>query len=361
MDVFRANSGQDVMRPLDARFQPTPDYGMLSPDPGAEFPSELSKSSEPESKSGSYLRVFHVAAIMAGIGLAFAVSAGGGMGTVLAKLSSRLTSLKNSDISLSSSSSPHSKSIDSDLDRQKPQKQAEMLLERAVTRSDGATNQIITNQITARVDSWRGKLKWDAHLGELMTVALNSNDEGVRDSAIEVQLAAYGLIKSHSTVDALVKQANSSNHSKKIWAFWSLGLLANRGVETDRVIQVLAAHLKNPDPADNASEDSRRWALESLALVGTTPTIAPLLDAMRNDPSSMVRERAACSLAESGMLTHDQRLMAVPQLIDYSDDPALDAQTRGWAFQALADITQQRLPNDSAAWRNWYQNNAASN
>ena len=28
-----------------------------------------------------------------------------------------------------------------------------------------------------------------------------------------------------------------------------------------------------------------------------------------------VRERAACSLAESGMLTHDQRLAAVPQLI----------------------------------------------
>jgi len=23
-------------------------------------------------------------------------------------------------------------------------------------------------------------------------------------------------------------------------------------------------------------------------------------------------------------------------------------------FQALADITHQRLPSDSAAWRNWY-------
>ena len=35
----------------------------------------------------------------------------------------------------------------------------------------------------------------------------------------------------------------------------------------------------------------------------------------------MVRERAACSLAESGMLSHEQRLAAVPQLINYSDDP----------------------------------------
>lgn len=335
------------MRPLDVRLQPTPDYGKLQPVLGTGFPSELSNSSDPESKPNSNLRLLHIAAMMAGIGLALAVSSSGSMGAVRAKLSGRLKSLKNTDTSLSS---------DSDLDRQKPQKQAEMLLDRAVARSDGATD-----QIEARVDSWRGKLNWDAQLGELTTVALNSNDEGVRGSAIEVQLAAYGLTKSHSTVDALLRQANSPNHSKKIWAFWSLGLLANRGIETDRVIQVLAAHLKNPDPADNASEDSRRWALESLALVGTTPTIAPLLDAMHNDPSSMVRERAAGSLAESGMFTHDQRLIAVPQLIDYSDDPALDAQTRGWAFQALADITRQRLPNDSAAWRSWYQDNAATN
>ena len=74
----------------------------------------------------------------------------------------------------------------------------------------------------------------------------------------------------------------------------------------------------------------------------------------------MVRERAACSLAESGMLTHEQRLAAVPQLISYSDDPALDAQTHALAFQALAGITKQRLPNDSAAWRTWYEKSVAS-
>jgi hypothetical protein len=73
----------------------------------------------------------------------------------------------------------------------------------------------------------------------------------------------------------------------------------------------------------------------------------------------MVRERAACRLAKSGMLSRQQRLIAVPQLINFSEDSALDAQTRGWAFQALADITQQRLPNDSTAWRNWYQETAA--
>jgi hypothetical protein len=256
---------------------------------------------------------------------------------------------------------------DRDLDRQRPQKQAEILLERAVTRSEGTENQGQAQaeaQIEARLDAWRGKLKWDAQLGELTTVALNSNDQSVRASAIEVQLAAYGLTKSESTVNALVRKANSPDHSQKIWALWTLGLLGNRGVETNRVVQVLTAHLKgsgkNSDSDSDSDEDTRRWAVEGLALVGTTSTIVPLLKAMHNDPSPIVRERAACSLAQSGMLSHEQRLTAVPQLIDYSGDPTLDAQTRGWAFQALADITRQRLPNDPAAWRNWYQTSVAS-
>jgi len=253
-----------------------------------------------------------------------------------------------------------------DLDLQRPQEQAEILLERAVKRSDGGTAQIEA-QIEARIDAWRGNLQWDSQLGDLATVALNSSDQSVRASAIEVQLAAYGLTKSESSVDALVRQAGSRDHAQKIWALWTLGLLGNRGVETDRIVHVLTTHLKdsgnNSEKDRNAkdgNEDTRRWAVEGLALVGTTSTIVPLLDALHNDPSAIVRELAACSLAESGMLSHQQRLAAVPQLINYSDDPALDAQTHAWAFQALASITKQRLPNDSAAWRNWYRTAVAS-
>jgi hypothetical protein len=60
------------------------------------------------------------------------------------------------------------------------------------------------------------------------------------------------------------------------------------------------------------------------------------------------------------MLSREQRLSAVPQLIDDADDPALDSQTHAWAFQVLTDITMQHLPNDSAAWRDWYQKSVAS-
>jgi len=350
---------------------PAPDYGTLGPTPDVAnlaSPSPASVSSGPISgvsdgsasgrpRSGS-LRLLHLVAVLMGAGVALLVSSAGGAGALWGRITGPLSPQTVSSASSGSLSAR-------DLDRQRPQKQAEILLERAVSRSEGTENQGQAQaeaQIEARLDAWRGKLKWDAQLGELTTVALNSNDQSVRASAIEVQLAAYGLTKSESTVDALVRKADSPNHAQKIWALWTLGLLANRGVETNRVVQVLTAHLNNSgkNSDSDSDEDTRRWAVEGLALVGTTSTIVPLLQAMHNDPSAIVRERAACSLAQSGMLSHQQRLAAVPQLINYSNDPTLDAQTRGWAFQALADITKQRLPNDSAVWRNWYQTSVAS-
>jgi HEAT repeat protein len=361
----------------------SPDFGTLGPTPDVinlASPTSVSPesmSSPPSGASGlfsSKVRLLHFVAPILGALVALLISTDGGPGALWGKTISALLPHTNSSVSFGVPS-------DCDLDRQKPQKQAEILLERAVSRSDGAANQngdrdedsdsrINTDQdksqaeaqIAARIDTWRGKLKWDAQLGQLTTVALNSGDPSLRASAIEVQLAAYGLTESKSSIDKLVHLADSQDHAQKIWALWTLGLLGNRGVETVRVVQVLTAHLKDSakSSARDQDDDTRRWAVEGLALVGTTPIIVPLLDAMHNDPSPIVRERAACSLAESGMLTREQRLAAVPQLINYSGDPALDAQTRGWAFQALADITRQHLPNDSAAWRNWYQTSAAT-
>ena len=286
-----------------------------------------------------------IVAMMGGIVAALVVSGGGGVGAVLEKII-RVSSPKNNSVSAAKVST-------GELERQKPQKQVEILLTRAVSRNDGATD-----QIQSHIEGWRGKIKWNAQLSELTTVALNSNDQSVRASAIEVQLAAYGLAKNESTVNGLMHEAQSGDHAQKIWALWALGLLGNRGIETDRVVGVLSAHVTGSKK--DSDEDSRHWAVEGLALVGTSATITPLLDAMHNDASALVRERAACSLAESGMLTREQRLTAVPQLISYSDDPVLDAQTHAWAFQALNDITRQRLPNDSAAWREWYQRSVVS-
>ena len=125
----------------------------------------------------------------------------------------------------------------------------------------------------------------------MTTAALNSNDMRVRESGIEVELAAYGLAKNSASVDYLLTTAESTDHARKIWALWALGLMANRGVETEHVVEVLIAHLKDSD------EDSRRWAVEGMALTGSALSIEPLLKTMHDDPSATVRERAACSLA----------------------------------------------------------------
>jgi len=229
------------------------------------------------------------------------------------------------------------------LDRQSPQKQAELLLQRVINHYEGATD-----QVAVRVESWHGRLKLTAQLNSLLTTALNSNDLRVRTAGIEVDLAALNVAKAPASVERLAQQADASAQNERVWALWTLGLLGNRGIEQDRVTQVLIGHIHDPN------QEVRHWAVEGLAYLGTNEAIEPLLQALHDDPSPMVRERAACSLAQSGMLTEEQRRSVVPRLLDYAEDPALDATTHTWVFHALRDITAQNLPNDAAAWRNWY-------
>jgi len=230
------------------------------------------------------------------------------------------------------------------IDGMRAQKQAETLLEQAVGHSPGAAD-----QISAEVDRWKGQVQWTPQIANLTTAALNSNDMRVRESGVEVELAAYGLSKNSQSLEYLLKTAESPDHAQKIWALWALGLMANRGVGTDRVVETLTSHLQDSDV------DSRRWAAEGLALSGSDAAIDTLLKTMQADGSPAVRERAACGIASSGMFTREQRMRAVPQLLNYMDDPSLDAETHAWAFHALSDITQQKLPNDATAWRSWYE------
>jgi HEAT repeat protein len=338
MDISQSRfSGQrgalETAPVADPRLQPTPDYGTLGrgSDVGA---------SQPESKTGPVRQSANprrfAPVFAAAIGVLAAVFAGS-IGSAHAAWS-RFENL----FSVRQEAPASAKDI-RQLDHLKPQKQAEALLELAVGNGEGAVD-----QISSRVDHWRGKVEWSPQIATLTTAALNSSDMRVRESGIEVELAAYGLAKNSASLDYLLRTAESSDHGRKIWALWALGLMGNRGVGRDRVVQVLTGHLNDTD------EDSRRWAVEGLALAGTRESIAPLLQAMHDDSSASVRERAACSLAESGMFTQEQRLSAVPRLLSYTDDPSLDAQTRAWASQALGDITHQHFGNDSNAWRNWF-------
>jgi hypothetical protein len=229
-----------------------------------------------------------------------------------------------------------------ELDGLPAQVQAQRLLERAMNHYAGAAE-----QIEKRVDGWRGHIQEDQQLWALVTAALNSNDLRVRAAALELDMAARGTSKLPETVDRMTAEAEPGGANRTA-ALWALGELANRGVEPDRARQTLVSYLNDPQ------EEARFWAVEGLALTGQDESIAPLLDVLRNDNSPRVRERAACSLAQSGMLDKQQRMKAIPELLNYADDPALDAQTHKWIFQALRDITGQNLGEDAGAWRSWY-------
>jgi HEAT repeat protein len=231
------------------------------------------------------------------------------------------------------------------LNNSSSQEQASLLLERAINHYEGSTD-----EIASRVDTWTGKLTLTPQLNSLITTALNSNDLRVRATAIEVDLAAMNVKKTAESFDAVASQAESGVKTERVWALWTIGLLANRGINVPRAFEILTGSTRDSDP------DIRQWAVEGLGYLGTDETIAPLLAAFHDDASPVVRERAGCSLAQSGMLTEKQRRSAIPQLLSFADDTSLDAQTHTWVFHALRDITAQNLPDDAVAWKNWYSN-----
>ena len=181
------------------------------------------------------------------------------------------------------------------------------------------------------------------------TTALNSDDLRVRAAAIEVNLAGRKVAKSVASVDRLEAAARSGEQGPRANALWDLALVGNRGVERERVEQLLLGAIDDPNV------NIRYWAVEGLSYLATDGVVEPLLVIFHDDPSPMIRERAACGLAQSGMLSAAQRRAAIPKLLDYADDGGLDAETHKWVFQALRDITGQTMPHDAIAWRNWYQ------
>jgi HEAT repeat protein len=224
------------------------------------------------------------------------------------------------------------------------QQQAEFLLERSINRYRGANEEIL-----ARAAGWLGSIQSTPQLESLFRMAINSDDMRVRNAAIEINVSARGLARSSATIDRLEQDARSGAQGPRANALWDIGLLGNRGIQPDRALEIIRSAVHDPN------ENVRYWAVEALAFLGTDAVVEPLLEILHDDPSAMIRERAACGLAQSGMLNERQRRQAVPRLLDYTEDHSLDAETRRWVFQALRDITGQTLPPDAATWRNWYQ------
>lgn len=228
------------------------------------------------------------------------------------------------------------------ISQQDPQTQAETLMQSAIDHEDGSTQ-----MIAVKLPGWRGRLSNTKNWNDLLMTALYSNDLRVRTAAIQIDLEVFGLTRNPATVDELMESAENDPKARP-WAEWMLGMLANRGVETDKVVAQLEDWAHDPD------EETRLWAIEGLANVGTDRTVDDFVSALKSDDSAKVRERAACGISKSGMLTRVQRMHAVPGLIDLADDSSLDDQTHNWVYQALREITGETLPNNSRTWRDWY-------
>ncbi|HZQ71257.1 MAG TPA: HEAT repeat domain-containing protein [Terriglobales bacterium] len=315
----------------DPRLQPTPDYGALGPAADAKFGDR-----KPIEPGGPSMRAYAVVCAGIALGILCAAIARSGAVEKLWQEISRATAQQRSSRAVRSRSADPA-----------AQAQAETLLQRAVGHDAAARD-----EIAAHLDEWRGKIEFSDRLNGLMTAGLNSDDLEVRGITIDVDLAALDVSKTSASIDSFERQALTGPQNQRVWALWTLGLLGNRGVEPERVARILQSQLQD------SNVEVRHWAVEGLAYLGTSDAIQPLLKSMRDDPSPMVRERAACSLAQSGMLTHAQRQSVVPTLIGYAEDPSLDASTRAWTYHALSDITGQTMPNDPAAWRRWYNSSA---
>jgi hypothetical protein len=223
-----------------------------------------------------------------------------------------------------------------------PQQQAEQLMMAAVNHYEGATD-----LMKERLSSWQGQLKQTPAWGTAELAARYSSDMRVRDAAIDVDLTILQLEKNAATVDRLISDAQA-HLGNRGYDLTMLGMLANRDVERDRVHMALRNWAHDPD------EGTRYWAIEGLAYIGTEDTISDFLEVLRNDASLNVRQRCGASLAKSGMLNRLQRMSAVPGLLEIAADTSQDSNTRGWAFQALHEITAQSIGNDVEAWKSWF-------
>lgn len=228
------------------------------------------------------------------------------------------------------------------IDAMEPRGQALRLLQRAVNGYRGSLE-----QISSRVDGWRGTFRMDSELQAMVNTASESHDLRVRQASVEIALAAYGLEKSPATLGQLIRDARELE-SDRAWRLWAIGLLGNRGVDPAAARIALEEYLLEPDA------NLRKAAVNALAALGSDEAVLLLVEVFRGDTDPGVKERAACGLADSGLFDRQQRLRAISGFLQAIDDPGLDAQTRSWAYQALREISGQDLGSDPAGWHDWW-------
>jgi hypothetical protein len=324
---------------MASSFEPPPGHSGAQPEAHAVSPRDSVLRIRADRLAGC-LAILAILSVAAGFQVArFQIARANWLAPALAQTSS---SLQGSP-SLISDSRPNASNKEIEkISHLAPQQQVERLLDLAIHRNEPSLDLIHQN-----LDAWRGRLENTDRLFHLVLAALESEDPRVRIAALEIDLAASNLSKSPESVAHLLNQIHNDPESRSL-TLWRLGALGNRGVEPATVLATLLRYAHDP------SQQTRFWAVEGLAMLGTDDSIDPLLSIMAHDSSPKIRERAACNLAHSGMLTGEQRLTAVPELLNLLDDDSLDAATQDLVYAALHSITGADFGKNPDAWRDWW-------
>lgn len=106
-----------------------------------------------------------------------------------------------------------------------------------------------------------------------------------------------GLVPAaRAQVDQLVSRLEDNSDGAGPWALWSMASIGARGVDRERIFDVVLSHSEHEDVY------LRTWAVNALAKFGGFEVVDPLLNIAATDDNQYVRERAFCGLAQSGML-----------------------------------------------------------
>jgi hypothetical protein len=221
------------------------------------------------------------------------------------------------------------------------QADVENLLARLAAGDSKAANEILSES-----DNWIGRTRRTTKANQLVNAALNQHDLLLRGAALQATLALDGVSRDGDGLNRLEHAVTDPN--TRAWGLWMLGALGNRGVRQERIVEILKGYL------DDSDAHTRSEAVYGLGTVATDETVPMLLDRFRNDASPLVQESAAASLAEAGMYTHEQRMVAAASFVGWMDDALTRPQQKVWAAHALRDISGRNLGADAAAWQQWY-------
>jgi CYTH domain-containing protein len=225
--------------------------------------------------------------------------------------------------------------------KQSQQAEVETLLERLAAGDSAAIDQVLRES-----SGWLDKVQHTPRTNQLLIATLNQHDLRMRGAALQATLALDGVSRDDAGLNRL--ELAVANPNQRAWALWMLGALGNRGIQPERVVQILKGYL------DDVDQRTRSGAVDGLGIVASDDTVPILLERFRNDRSLVVQESAARNLGEGGMYTHEQQMSAAVSLVGWLDDASLSVQQKSWAAHTLRDVSGQNLGADAAAWQQWY-------